>query len=272
MYAYDPSAFQPTLALGAAATAAFPGWLPARWGLSRAAVPFAAGFRPDAYGTPLGWWVADDAELAQGGLVAVPNRIVGANVFGSLQQYGGSPLPAYVSNAWNGGPGLVFSDGSSQRLVSNLAGPPADWALALVADQTAGVGNQRPWLATASSVGAPSWGFLAAPSTAGRNDAGGTQNFPDPTPNAGRHVMLLTKVANVITAYRDGVSLGSISGLDPTGLPAVANTSLAFWMPQNWTVSNLALGGTFKAALAFDGLLTSTPAALSAALASLYGV
>lgn len=271
MYSYDPSAFRPELALGAALDA-WPGWLPARWGVSRAAVPYAPAFSPDAYGDPLAWWVADDAIAQAGVVVQVPNRIAGAGVFGALAGYGGSPRPQLVAAAWLGTPGVVWADLSAERLQAMLGSPsPADWAIALVYDETSVLnGTTRYLYAVPTTAPGGEWTTTATPTFAGLNPISFPQVFG--ASSGGRHVALFVKVAGAITMYLDGVALATISGNDPGGLPSVPGTSIGTFMPLAAINSNNSMGGTLKSALVWSGALTSSPTDLCAALAAEYGV
>jgi hypothetical protein len=225
---------------------------------------FAAGFDPEAYGTLLGWWQADDSVLVGGNLVSVPN-IAAVPGYGSMVAYLTAPLPTYSANAWNGGPGLVSSGGSSQRLYSTLiAAPPSDWAVALVASQSAPSGSLRYWLGMAGNSGYGDYTITASPNVAGSNPSAFNQNFGPQL--AGQQVIVLTKTSNVLEFWRDGVSLGTISGADPTA------SSIAYLMMLSAVNQNAAQDGTWKAALAYSGTLSVTPTDLSDALATEYGV
>ena len=268
---YDVTPFRPDLALGAALDA-YPGWLPARWGVSRAVLPYAPAFDPRAYGDPLAWWVADDAEVQAGILIQVPDRITTPGAFGALGNYLTAPLPTYVASAWNGGPGLVWTDLSGQRLFATLSSPsPADWSIALVFDETSPIdGTLRYLLAVPTSAPGAEWTTTPTPTLAGLNPISFPQLFG--ASQGGKQVLLLTKVANTITAYRDGVQLLTIGGNDPGGLPSVPGTSIATFMALSAAASNAATGGVLKSALIWGGSLTSSPAAVCAALAAEYGV
>ena len=223
------------------------------------------GFDPETYGTLLGWWQADDSILDNmGNLVLVPN-IAAVPSYGPMVAYLSAPLPTYSANAWNGGPGLSSSGGSSQRMYSTLiAAPPSDWAVALVASQSAPSGSLRYWLGMAGNSGYGDYTITASPSVAGSNPSGFDQNFGAQL--AGQQVIVLTKTSNVLEFWRDGVSLGTISGADPTA------SSITYLMMLSAVNQNAAQNGTWKAALAYSGTLSVTPTDLSTALASQYGV
>lgn len=228
-------------------------------------------FDPESYGNLLGWWLADNAILDGRALSSVPNSALSA-AYGPMTSYPASSVPSYKSDGWNGTPGIVWTSGGNRRLYSVLSAPaPVDWTVALVADQTSPIdGTQRFWLGMQGISPFNDYAIQGTPSMAGYNSSTSAQPFPTSAPAAGQQVLVFGKTSGAIQAWRDGVSLGVISGNDPGGQPSVAGSSIAYLMMLSAVNKNASMGGIWKTALAYGGALNVSPVSLSNALAAQY--